>query len=489
MDFFTKSKPWPHQLDSLIFGYEKEATGYFLDMGTGKSKVSIDEIVNHGFKVALILCPLSVVDVWPLEFEKHCPIYFQILYPLPGESAPKFIKRIEQADFSIKTIIVINYDRITPRKNAKTGLRVSALGDLLLTVAKTGAIEAIYCDESHRIKAHNSSVSKFCHKLGKYIPIRRALTGTPMADKPLDIFGQYRYLDDSIYGTNFGEFKKRYYSFIGQQGPGIEIVKDFKDDMKQEFMEKFNSIGFVVKSEDVQDLPKTQHIVRNCHLSAKARKIYDQLEKDFIVWLHEHTEEDGVLSVSNALVQMLRLHQVTSGLLVYEQEIGLDTATARKEIEIDTAKKDLLKDVLIDLDPREPVVVFYRYKHDLKNIRQACKSVGRNLGELNGQAKQWKQFQYDKTFDTLAVNIRSGGAGINLTRAKYHIFYTVGLSNADYQQALKRGHRHDDTYKHPCVTYYHLVVPNTMDEMIKNHLKAKGNLVKSLIKGYRERKL
>lgn len=307
-----------------------------------------------------------------------------------------------------------------------------------------------------------------------------------MADKPLDIFGQYRFLDPSIFGTNFNEFKKRYCNVSNLHDDPqsyITLVDSYKEDMTEEFLDLFYSIGIVIKSEDVQDLPETQHIYRYAKLSKDAQRLYIKLEKEFIAFLREEQESHGHIEATNVLSQMTRLHQITSGLAVYQVEAE-DTVFERHEKEIDTKKRELLQDVLTDLDVEEPVVVFYRYNHDLKNIKKVCKNLGRSLSILNSKHKENKEFQYDKKTNTIAVNIRSGGAGINLTRAKYHIFYTVGLSNADYRQALKRGHRYDEVYQHPTVYYYHLVIPNTIDEDIKNKLDSKGNLVDSLIRSF-----
>lgn len=478
MKFLTKQnpKPWKHQIGALEYGYDMEAAGYFMDMGTGKSRVAIDEIINHGFKLTLILCPLSVVPVWPIEFKEFATAPIQIL-ALTGDDTQACAKLLEEADYSKPTVIVVNYDRITPRRD-KIGRKFSMIGEMLMQAAKEGAFDAIYCDESHRIKAAGSSVSRFVWKLGKYIPIRRALTGTPMADKPTDVFGQYRFLDDSIYGTNFGEFRKKYCK-MNPNCPN-HIVGYEADNMK-EFKRKFHSLAFIVKASDVQDLPPVQHITRTCNLSAKAQLLYKKLEDEFIAWLDEQQTEMMVLP--NVLTEMLRLHQITSGVATYTKEIA-PTVYEKFDKEIDTSKRDLLLDIMKDLDRSEPVVVFYRYKHDLANIKWVCKKLGRSCGEQNGQKHQWVQFQKKAKFDTIAVNIRSGGAGINLTRARIHIFYSVGLSNADYKQALKRGHRPGQKNK---VTYYHLVVPGTMDEKIKKLLENKGNIVKGLIKGYKKR--
>lgn len=489
MKFVSKDSPrlWNHQVETLTRAYGKKAWGHFLDMGTGKSRVAIDEIINHNWKLTLILCPKTVVSVWPIEFKKYAIAPIQVV-ALEDPNIDICCTLLENLDYSKPTVIIVNYDRIVPRLK-KDYSKFSALGSMLLEAAKAGHIDAVYCDESHRIKAAGSSISKFVYSLGKLVPYRRCLTGTPAADKPLDVFGQFRFLDDSIYGASFKKFVSKY-CVTGSDFP--EQILGYDTDNKEEFKRLFESISMTVKASEVQDLPEAQHITRLCNLSQSAKNLYDKLEKEFIVYLDslQLGNESEYIVLDNVLVEMLRLHQITSGLLSYKSMYNDDKLPQEKEV--DTSKKEALIEVLEEIGPNEPVVIFYRYKHDLKNIFKAAKKLGRKVCQQNGNKHEWEEFQFKDTYDLIAVNIKSGGAGIDLTRARYHIFYSVGLSNADYRQALKRGHRPGQKNK---VIYYHLVVPKTMDERIKKLLDSKGktvdeilgsNLVKGLIKDYQK---
>lgn len=477
---FKKPVPWEHQDQAFEFAYDKEAVGLFMDMGTGKTKVAINLIVNRAHNLTLIVCPKSVVPVWPNEFKKHCPIPVKIV-PLM-QSAEENVEMLRQIDFSLPTIVVVNYEGITPRKDRFKRVQ-NPLGTVLLNVAKVGDLDCVICDESHKIKAAGSSISNFMHRLGQYVPYRICLTGTPLADKKLDAYGQYRFLDHTIFGTNFNKFKNQY---CDTNPNCTEQVIGFKNE--SEFNEKFFSIAFIVEADEVQDLPEVEHVNRYCYLGEKGKKIYQEFEEEFITFLDENLidideldefAEIPAMIAKNVLVEMLRLHQVSNGVATYE--VGDKVITK----EIDTAKRDLLVEVLGDIPFSEPVVCFYRFKHDLLNIKYAMNKAGRLCAEQNGDERQWEQFQNGNQYDAIAVNIKSGGAGIDLTRARHQIFYNVGLSLADYQQSLKRGHRPGQDRK---VLYHHLVVKDTIDEDVRAKLEQKGSVVNGVLKAYGRRK-
>lgn len=500
---YKDPKPWQHQDAAFDFAYDLESVGLFMDMGTGKTKVAINLMVNWGCYLSLILCPKSVVPVWPNEFKEHCPIPFQVV-ALTGTTKQN-VELLKNLDYSLPTAIVTNYESVCPVKRKvkdvngrEIYISKSELGDLILGVAKNGDIDAIFCDESHKIKSATSKISKYCHKLSGYVPKRVAMTGTPLGDKWTDAFGQYRFLDDTIFGTSYADFKKEYAS-VNPLNPNQ--ITGFENE--DEFNRRFYSLAFIVKAEEVQDLPPTQHITRYCWLSALGKKMYKELEENFIAFLEEHSEEvenhletgKDCMVVSNVLSKMLRLHQLSSGLATLEKEVA-PTVTEQYTKEVDTSKRELLKELLQELGNDEPVVIFYRFKHDLENIKKVCLQLGRKCAEQNGNIHQWEAFQDAgkdnisgtiPNYDTIAVNIRSGGAGINLTRARHHIYYTVGLSLADYDQSLKRGHRPDKRYKHKRILYHHLVVKGTMDEEIRGILKDKKKPINAILKGYMEK--
>lgn len=467
----SATEPWEHQKQAYEFAFDKKAVGLFMDMGTGKSKVAVDLVVNKGWMVTVVLCPKSVLGVWPSEFEEHAGK--DVLVVVPQGSLKQKADEIQRLIFGVQPIvIVLNYESVVPRYKETEGIykQSNPLSDLIMKACNKGGIDAFILDESHRIKSAGSSISKYCHLVGRRVSEKLCLTGTPMPDKPTDIYGQYRFLDESIFGNNHNDFMNHY----AQRGFGNEILGYQNEN---ELAERMYKIAFRVKAEDVQDLPATQDMNRITWLNPKSQKIYDELESDLISYIEDLDVNDnfvaGTMEAANVLVKILRLHQITSGIVTIDHENG-----TREVREIGREKRELFQDLLEDFPQKEPIVVFYKFKHDLNNIIEVCLKQKRRVAQVNGQRNQletWKQGEQD----VIAVQIRSGGAGINLTRSPYGIYYTVTHSLGDYEQSRKRQHRPGQ--KGECVKYYHLVVDNTIDKDIRDVLENKGSVVKSVI--------
>ena len=126
----------------------------------------------------------------------------------------------------------------------------------------------------------------------------------------------------------------------------------------------------------------------------------------------------------------------------------------------------------------EPVVVFCRFQQDLDVVHEVCQRLGRSSGELSGRKDQWEDFQFKEAFEVLAVQIQAGGVGVNLTRAAYAIYYSIGFSLGDYLQSLARIHRPGQ--RRP-VTYYHLIARKTIDERVYEALEARQDLVEAVL--------
>ena len=211
-------------------------------------------------------------------------------------------------------------------------------------------------------------------------------------------------------------------------------------------------------------------------LTPSAWKAYSSLETEFYTDV-----KDGTVTVSNALVKLLRMQQVTSG------HVGLDEsdgAGKRKVTRIDDSKEKLLADVLEDLKPDEPVVIFCRFTDDLQRVHEVAKKLGRGSAELSGGRKELDAWEREDGPPILAVQMQSGGVGIDLTRASYCIYYSVGFSLGEYQQSLARVHRPGQDRP---VTYIHLLAEGTIDVKVKNALAERADVVKSVMYGDSER--
>ena len=423
---------------------------------TGKSRIAIDLIQNREHWATLILCPKSVVAVWPKEFERHAVRHYELITGLEGSVANR-VERIRRDLALARTrlrpaVVVLNYEAAWREP----------MDDFLLT----HKWECVVLDESHRIKSPGGKSSKFCSRLGDTIPFRMCLTGTPMPHSPLDIYAQYRFLDKGIFGTSFTNFRARY-ALMG--GYGNHEVKGYQNE--QELHDKMYQIAFRVKAEDVQDLPEAIDIVRTCKLSASARAIYRDLEREFVAEVGS-----GAVTVTNALTKLLRLQQITSGFITLDRsdENPREKAVTR---EIDTSKAELLLDILEDLKPDEPVAIFCRFHPDLDTVHEVGKSLGRETLELSGRVNQLAAWQEGKA-PILAVQIQSGGVGIDLTRTCYEIFYSIGYSLGEYLQARKRAHRPGQTRS---TKFLHLIVEDTKDQAVYDALANREDVVESIL--------
>ena len=209
------------------------------------------------------------------------------------------------------------------------------------------------------------------------------------------------------------------------------------------------------------DLPPLLTVTRMCELGPKARKLYRTLEQDFIVYL-----EEGRITAVNTLARLLRLQQVTSG--YGRTEDGRD-------VEVDTTKAKLLADLLEDMG-KEPVVVFARFKHDLEVVHRVARRLELPSFEISGERKELSL--WNEGGGVLAVQIQSGGLGIDLTKARYAIYYSLGFSLGDYLQSRARLHRQGQ--ERP-VEIIHLVAAHTVDEKVLAALAAREQVVESIL--------
>ncbi len=444
---------WRHQRRAYWFAKALDGVLLALGMGAGKSKVAVDLIVNWECRTTLILCPKSVVGVWRREFDRHAPDRCDVEVLDRGTVAQKTAAAIEAARHAETTrrplVLVIGYDSAKRKPFAAWSLGREW--------------DAVICDESHRIKSHDADVSKYAYKLGRRAARRVCLTGTPMGQSPLDIFGQARFLDPGLYGTSWTEFRERYAIRANPTIP--QMITGYKN--QDELQARLSWVTFRCRSEDVLDLPPIQHIDRTFDLSPEGRRVYRSMERDLIAEVRS-----GVVTAANAMVKVLRLAQVTSGFLRPDDSDRID--------EFDSAKLDTLAELLEDIGPDEPVVVFCRFTHDLARVAELAKRLGRRYAELSGHSRDLltDQATMRPGVEVAGVQIASGGVGIDLTAARYGVYYSLGQSLIEYDQSIARLHRPGQTRP---TTYYHLIASGTVDATAYQALAERREIVEAVL--------
>lgn len=447
---------WRHQCEAYRFALPRAATMLEMGMGTGKSKVACDLMANWPAGPTLISCPPSVLGVWRRElalWTRFDPAASLILdngwtAKRKAEEADKHLKRHKHA------IIAVSYQ--------------TAIQQAFGSFAKTRPWQLVMLDESHRAKSATGATGKLAWCLGKRAAHRLTLTGTPMPHSPPDLFSQLRFLDRSLLGESWTSFKHRYCEVGGPTGRQIIGFRQL-----DELMNRYHSITYRVGRE-VLDLPPAVHVERPCRMPAATERIYREIEDELIADVG-----DKVCVAANALVKWIRLTQITSGFVSLVDEFDPGPAELRR---INTAKSDVLADILEDLPSDEPVVVFCIYRADLDEIKRVTESLGRRYGELSGRRHDLTpEAKMPEGIDVLGCHAKSGSVGVDLTRACHAVLYSVGFDRGDYDQELARLHRPGQTRP---VRYYHLITEGAIDRRIYTALGQRRDLIDSLLESY-----
>ena len=426
-----------------------------MGLGTGKSRCAIEGATESGAKRVLILCPLSVVPAWAEQFKRFAPEWMVTTLRKGGvkkKTAEATSALAKAKAHGRPAAIVINYE--------------SARNDPFAAFAAKQKFDVLVLDESHRLKSPGGKTSRWVSRLSLTVGKKLALTGTPMPHSPLDVYAQFRALDPGIFGWSFVKFRRRYAVMGGYGGYEVQGYQNL-DDLR----ERMGRITFQA-DRSVLDLPEAIHERRVVDLSTKGRRVYDQLDRDF-----RADVGSGEITAANALVKLLRLQQLTSGVAAVDTDPP-STAT------IDTAKEDALVDLLEDLPTDEPVVIFGRFLSDMGTVHRASERTGRDSLELSGAVKELEAWQAGAA-PILAVQIQAGGVGIDLTRCgetncAYCIYLSTGFSLGDYEQSLARVHRPGQKRT---VFYYHFIADNTVDWAVYRALRSRRNVIESVLQG------
>lgn len=445
---------WKHQRLMVAWAKHHQAALWHCGMGTGKTRAAVDFIQTEQFKTVLVACPLSVVAAWKKQISLFS-VYLDNIKAVCLDSG-SVAKKMAEAEAALKlgavtggtVAIVINYESLWREPFGAWALKQK--------------FDLFIMDEIQANKSPGGKSSRYCHKLSKTCGKILGLSGTPLPHSPMDAYGVFRALDDSIFGTSFQRFRMRYAVMGGFQNKQV-VAYTNQDEMSA----KINSIRIHV-SRDVLDLPPAVHIEQVFELDTRTRKIYNELENELYVAV-----DAGEVTAANALTKLLRLQQITSGYLPLDVEGRED----RKYEALHTGKADLLKTILDGLDQNEPVIVFCRFRHDLESVQAVCADMGRGCLELSGTRKQLAEWQAGDA-PVIAVQVGAGSEGIDLTRAAYCVYYSLGFSLNQYEQSLARPHRPG---QHRTVFFYHLIAEKTVDRKVYSALKERKAVIEAVL--------
>ena len=443
--------------------------GLLFEMGCGKSLTAIaimGALFEQGLiRRVLVACPGSIVAVWESELAKFAAFPYRFS-ALLGTKA-KRLRKLE--------------DLCSERRDdTRTALRVAAINyestfrDGMFDALWQYGADLIICDESQRIKNPKAQQTLAMQKLAEKAKYRLALTGTPIQQDAQDVFAQYKFLDNSVFGDNFYAFRARYCKLGGFGGKQVVGIKN-----EDELSRKMYSIAYRVTKSECLDLPPETFVTRSVELSPAERKHYDELR---IASVTELSQESKVEATS-VLTKLLRLQQAAGGFLKADD--------SERVTQIGSSKLDALSDIVEDyvLGEGRKLVIFARFLPEVAAIGELLRSKGIRYGRITGDVPLQERGEIVEDFQTnpetmcFVAQLQTAGLGITLHAASTAVFYSVGYNLADYQQALARIHRKGQTQ--PC-TYILLQAERTVDQKIMEALDKKSDIARRIVDDWQQ---
>ena len=465
MNYKFKTKPYEHQLLALSKSWNKREYAYFMEMGTGKSKVLIDNIAmlydKGGINAAIIVAPKGVYRNWsekeiPTHMPDHVEKQIAVWTPAPTIKQKRELTKLFERGHDLK-ILIINVEAFSTKKGVAFVEKFILAHNALIAV-----------DESTTIKNPKAQRTKNLLKLAINTKYRRILTGFPVTQSPLDLYSQSSFLSTQLLGyTSFYSFQNRYAKLINRKMGTRSFRQVVGYQNLEELTKNVSEFSYRVLKKECLDLPDKVYQRREVELTTEQKKVYKELKDYAMAELDSHE----IVSVTSVLTQILRLHQVVCGFVRHDNG---------EEVEVKSNRLDELVNVLEEVQGK--TIIWANYQYDIKRILKklhditGVDSVATYYGETPDQDRQEiiRRFQ-DPNSDLqyLISNTQTGGYGITLTEASNVIYYSNNYDLEKRLQSEDRAHRIGQTNK---VTYIDIVAEKTIDEKVLKALRNKINI-------------
>ena len=466
MNYKFKSKPFAHQSKALEMSWDKEVFAYFMEMGTGKSKVLIDNIAilyNAGkINGALIIAPKGVYKNWfDSEIPNHLPDYVEKKMGLwKTDPNAKDLKPLFSTGAELH-ILIMNVEAFSTKKGVDFAKK-------FLSCHKT----IIGIDESTTIKNPMAKRTRAIIELGLKCKFKRILTGSPVTKSPLDLFSQCYFLSPFLLGhESFYTFKTRYAitKQVNVSGRMIQLVVGYRN--LPELSEKVKPFSYRVLKDDCLDLPKKTYMKRIVQLTDEQKRLYKTMKEKAIAFLN-----GKMVSTAAVITQLMRLHQITCGHFKSDDGDVQDVKSNRL---------NELMDVLEEVEGK--AVIWAHYRYDIEKIVEAItKQYGENsvvtyYGDTSTEDRQLaiKKIQDPNSPVRFIVGTpQTGGYGITLTGASTMIYYSNGYDLEKRQQSEARI---DRIGQEKPMTYIDIIAEGTVDDKIVQSLRKKVNIATEIM--------
>lgn len=463
VNYKIKTKPYAHQQTALTNSISSRLYAFFMEMGTGKSKVLIDTIAtlahHQEIDFALVIAPKGVYRNWvnkeiPDHFSEDVP--HQVCY-WQAKDTKAYRDELKQFFFNTEPgvkIFVMNVEAFSSGKGKK-------MGDWLATKFSHNGLIAI--DESTTIKNPKANRTKSLTKMASHFKYRRLLTGSPVTKSPMDLYTQCEFLAPRLLGFDSYYSFRGHYAVLQKQKMGIkefQTIVGYKN--LHELSHKLEGFSYRVLKKDCLDLPEKVYTMRNVEMTPQQLRMYKDIQKEAMVLL----DNGEIVTAMQMIVQLLRLQQLLSGHLKTDDG---------EMVEVETNRIAALLECIEEVSGK--IIIWSRFRYDIQKIFTTLQrqfgddSVVCYYGDTSDDDRQKaiQKFQHgDARF--FVANPATAGYGLTLTEANTVIYYANDFNLETRIQSEDRCHR---IGQRNTVTYIDLITEDSIDMRIVKALRDK----------------
>lgn len=468
-DQVFKTTPFAHQLEALLLSRDEKAYAFLMEMGTGKSKLMVDTVswlFSQGHVNGLVLvAPKSVYTSW---VEKQLPDHMPDSVPyrtlLWGPDTKTFRRQLEAmfVDEPLTLhVLVMNIDAVITDRGYDALERFMRSHNAILGV-----------DESTIIKNPSSARTKVITKLGKLAKYRRIMTGSLIANYPLDSYAQFNFLEDGLLGCSSYYAFRNHYAVLRRRhlnGRNFDEVVGYQ--RLDELQRHLKKVSYrKLKSECLDLPPKLPPVKRYIELTPEQRRFYNDLRDMAVAEL----KSGHVVAAPLVITQLLRLRQTLCNIV--PDGMGGNVFISEK----DPRLEEVLN--IVEEAGEQKVIVWSCF---VPSILRLVKAINERFGDgfsapFYGDVSREDREKLVDTFQdkssklrVLVMQPRTGGFGITLTAASVVVYHDNDWSLEVRLQSEDRAHRIGQTR---AVTYIDLVAKDTVDEKVIESLQNKQEL-------------
>jgi SNF2 family DNA or RNA helicase len=458
-DFEYGTAPDTHQRIGFLLGRDLPGFMYFMEPGTGKSKILVDTAA-HLYKTGKIKGILIAAEnglhlEWPAEFAKHAPKWLRYRAEIYRSGMGK--KRKEAMADLVKTdclrLVMLNLEALSHKSGRD-------FAEWFLKSQPT-----LFCvDESQLIGVPSSTRTRNAVTLAKLAPYRRILSGTPVAEGIERLYSQCRFTDDNILRlTRYSTFK---HYFTKQVGRWNKIV-GYKN--VDELMRRIGPYSYFKEKKDCMDLPERTFERLTVEMSDEQARMYGELKSQYTVEVLEGKWVEAELAVA----RLVKLQQIASGFVRVEGENVIFSNTPRLKVMVSMAEQ-----------ARRKIVIWCAFKANVEMIHEALDEGGIGSALYYGEQdaiensealREWRKPTGPKA---LVLTLKKGIRGLTMNEADTMFYYSHTWSNEARTQSLERNYRRGQDLP---TTVFDFVAPGTVDVKILRALEKKQS-IKELLK-------